>query len=420
MRFKKHNIKRLLLVIILGISSLHTYADPMIGSTTSVYDSAQKEGLKLTLATSITNDSNIFQLPDAYLGYPKRSDTIKTVQADLNYNKRYGMQTITLDATLSHNQFNNFSYLDNSTSSYKGTWALKIDTHLSGTVGVTQNQSLANFSNTQSVSKILYTTKSHFIYGDWWVTGPWHALSGISANISSNSATVTTQQNTMSNSAYAGISYVSEAQNSISFKRQNTTGSYTNTPLNYVSLVDTGYSILDDMLDFNWIFSGKSTFSGELKHTAMTNEHFSQRDYAGMAGNLNYLWSVSGKSSIRFTAQRNFGQFLTNYSSYNVTDDFAISPAWQLTPKLSLSATFDHANVNYLGAIDGGASTGRKDTTQTVMVGVNWAPNRMITLHTSIQHTNRNSTFVTYPNGYAYYPYQYGDNTINTIGQLSF
>jgi len=406
MRCKKNLLKPLVTTLLLSISSFHVYADSLSGSVASVVD-ALPEGLQLALSTTLSRDSNIFRQPDSTV----KADTITSTQTVLTYNKTYGMQNLTLEATLSHNKFSNFSYLDNSTNNYKGSWALKIDTNLSGIIGVTQTQTLANFATTQVFSKILYTTQSRFINGDWWARGPWHALLGVSENLSSNSATVTTQQNTKSNASYTGISYLSEAQNTLSLKRQSTTGSYTNTPLNYFYLVDNGYTETDDLLDFNWNLSGKSQLSGELNHLSVKQNHFSQRNYAGMAGNLNYLWSITGKTSLQFTAQRNFGQFLTSYSSYDVTDDFAISPVWKLSEKTTLRASFDQGSVNYLGAINGVPVTARNDTTQTVMFGVDWTPTRTTLLHTSIQRTSRDSNYTIY---------QYSDNAINMTGQILF
>lgn len=409
---KKNTIKQLVTVTLLSIVSFQVYADSLSGTGASVVD-ALPEGLQLSASTTLTKDSNIFKLPDSTVlaGYPGKSDTIKSIQADLNYNKTFGMQNFTLDATIAHNQFNKFTSLDNDSNSYKALWAWQVDKYLSGTMGANQNQALANYASIQNQIKTMTTTQSRYINGDWMITGPWHAVFGVSQNQTSYSALVSQIQGRKGNSTNAGFSYVSEAQNTISIKRQNTQGSYTDRAIDYTNLVDNGYTETDDLLNFKWTLSGKSLLTGELKHLSLKQTHFSQRDYSGMAGNINYLWSVSGKTTVKFTAQRNFGQFLTAYSSYSVTDDFAISPSWQLTEKVSLHATFDRASVNYLGAINGGAASTRVDTTQTAMLGADWAPTRTITLNTSLQHTKRDSSNLSY---------LYGDNMMSVSAQISF
>ena len=407
---------RLKIIAATGMTVLlgSAYADPMINpNAMSVYSSAPEEGFLFTLDESLTSDSNVFRLPDGV--YPpnasKRSDTINTQQADLSYNKFYGLQSITLDASLSHNTFNNFSYLDYNATRYNGMWAWRVSKDLSGTVGANQSQSLTNFAYFQSFTRNVYTTQSKYFNGDWWVTGPWHALFGISQNQASYSAVVLEQQSSRGNSTNAGMSYVSEAQNSISLKAQNTSGTLYGQPLNYFVLIDNGYTEKDILLDANWMLTGKSTLTGELKHFSVVHDHFTQRDYSGMGGSINYIWQWTGKVMVNFTAQRNFAQFLTAYSSYYVSDDFAITPMWQITPKVTLRMTYDHAKYSYLGSIVPIPGIDLSNVTQTVMMAADWAPTRKITLSTSLQHTTRNAGLLLY---------QYVDTSLNVIAQISF
>lgn len=407
---------RLKIIAAIGMSVLlgSAYADPMINpNAMSVYSSTPEEGFLFTLDESLTSDSNVFRLPDGVYppGSSKRSDTINTQQADLSYNKFYGLQSITLDASLSHSTFNNFSYLDYNATSYKGMWAWRVSNDLSGTVGASQSQSLTNFAYFQSFTRNVYTTQNKYFNGDWWVTGPWHALFGVSQTQSNFSAVVLEQQSSRGNSTNAGISYVSEAQNTISLKEQTTQGTLYGIPLNYAGLIDNGYTENDALLDVNWALSGKSTLTGELKHLSVVHDHFSERNYSGMAGNINYFWALSDKTMVNFTAQRTFAQFLTAYSSYYVSDDFAVSPSWLVSPKVTLRMTLDRAKYSYLGSIVPLPGVDLSNVTQTVMLAADWAPTRKIALSTSVQHTTRNAGLLLY---------QYVDTSLNVIAQIAF
>ncbi len=410
MRCKRTLTKLLLTILLPSVASFHVYADSLSGYAASVVD-ALPEGLQLAVNTSYTYDSNLFRLSASAPGYPVRYDTTRTIQADLSYNQTYGMQNFTLDTTIAHNRFTNFSNLDYDSKGYKGTWAWRVDKDLSGTIGATQNQTMPNYATIQTQVKTITTTQSRFVNGDWLATSYWHALAGISENQTSYSALIAQIQGSKGTSLNAGFLYENDAMDTISFKQQNTQGSYTDRPIDYVNLNDNGYTETDDLLDFKWVLSGKSQLTGELNHLSVNQNHFSQRNYSGMAGNVSYLWAVSGKSTIQFTAQRNFSQYLSVNSSYAVTDDFSISPFWQVSGKLSMHATIDQARVSYLGAINGAVPNGHSDTTRTIMLSADWAASRTITLHTSIQHINRYSYFTAN---------QFGDNSVNVTGQIIF
>ena len=406
---------RLKIIAAIGMSVLlgSAHADPMIVPNTMLYGSTPEEGLQIALDDSLSANSNIFSLPSGVnpSGSSTRSSMINTQQADLQYNKPYGPQNFTLDASFLHNTFSNFSYLNYDATNYKGVWSGSIDRDLSLTVGAVQNQTLANYAYVQTYTKNIYTTKYSYVNGDWWVTGPWHALFGISQNRASySSAQVTVIQGVKDNSANAGLSYVSEANNTITLKTQTSHGTYDGMPLNYANLIDNGYSEQDVMMDVNWALSGKSTLTGELKHVSVSHDHFSQRDFGGLGGNVDYQWAFSGNAAISFTANRTVGQYLTVYSSYAVIDDFAISPVWQVSPKLTLNLTLDRKVFNYAG-YSTGAQFAQHDAMQTEVVGASWTVTRKIALSTSLQHMSRNSNV---------YYYQFAGTSLNVVAQISF
>lgn len=397
------------LTILLGSA----YADPMIAPNTMLYGSTPEEGLQFALDESLSSNSNVFSLPSGVnpSGSSTRSSMINTQQADLQYYKPYGLQNFTLDANFLHNTFSNFSYLNYDATNYKGVWSGSIDRDFSVTVGAAQTQTLANYAYIQTYTKNIYTTKSRYINGNWWVTGPWHAIFGISQNQASySSAQVLVIQGSKYNSANAGLSYVSEANNTITLKTQTLHGTYIGMPLNYANLIDNGYSEQDVIMDVSWALSGKSTLTGELKHVSISQDHFSQRDYGGLGGNVDYQWALTGNSAINFTAQRSFSQYLTSYSSYNVMDDFAISPVWQASPKLTLNLTLDRKVFNYAG-YSTGSPFAQHDAMQTEVVGASWTVTRKIALSTSLQHISRNSNV---------YYYQFAGTSLNVVAQISF
>jgi len=200
---------------------------------------------------------------------------------------------------------------------------------------------------------------------------------------------------------------VSEGRNTITFKTRKIRGAYsTAQPIP----LDMSFTQRENELDIDWILTGKSTLTGRLKHISTIYNHYPSHDYAGLAGDINLIWAVSGKVLINLTGQRSLGQYQSSGSTYFVDDTFSISPVWQVNPKFLFIMGFDRVRRDYLGGVAFGPGYGRKDVTQSVMMGAGWAPTSEISLSTSMQYTARHSNL----------NYQYNDTTLNVAAQFLF
>lgn len=403
------SVARLLTAMNFCMVCIHANAESMTAPFTTVYDGYKNEGLHLTLDTSLTFDSNVFRLKDGSTppANTTRSDAITRQSAGFKYDKSIGLHNLSVKASVSQNQFSNFSQLNYDAKDYKIVLVLRIDHNLSSILGASQKQNLIDFSNTQSFSKSVMTTQTRDLSMDYWLLGHWHTLFGVSQGQTNFSNPIIQQQNWLGNSIWAGVSRVSEGRNTITFKTRNIRGIYSN-PLPIP--LDMSFTQRENELDVNWILSGKSTLTGRLKHISMMYKDYPSRDYAGLAGDINLIWAVSGKVLVNLTGQRNLGQYQSSGSTYFIDDTFSISPVWQVNPKLILIMGFDRVNRDYLGGVAFGPGYGRKDVTQSVMMGAGWSPTSEISLSTSMQYTARNSNL----------SYQYNDTALNVAAQFLF
>jgi hypothetical protein len=89
--------------------------------------------------------------------------------------------------------------------------------------------------------------------------------------------------------------------------------------------------------------------------------------------------------------QRNLISWWDNFNSYYVSDNFSISPTWQLSAKRVLRMSISHGINEYHEPVFSGGNS-RHDVTESIKIGYDWIPQRAVTLSASVQRNKRTST----------------------------
>jgi hypothetical protein len=178
-------------------------------------------------------------------------------------------------------------------------------------------------------------------------------------------------------------------------KTKNIQGNYINVATNFATLLDTGYTERQDVIEVLWQPTSKSGFVGSWMNLQRRHPLFYQRDYGGGQGGLTYNLSVSDITHVTMSFNRSLNTWFDTFSSYYVNDTFSISPKWELAPKLALHTTLARNTSSYRGSVIANAVT-RQDVQKQFELGLTWSPQRSITLNASLQHSARNSNFTFY------------------------
>jgi exopolysaccharide biosynthesis operon protein EpsL len=395
-----------------GISVLLVVLNPALAD--------QLDTVSYVAAGGVSYDDNVFRLPDdadpkMFLGKTTKSDLIRFLTLGMNVDKKYGNQEVMFSGSGTDSKYDNFSDLDYTSWSYKAAWNWRIARRLSGGLNVGGTQTLNNPADTRVYTRNLNTIISKSLGGDWWAGGNWHLLFGASDGKTSN--TVNTINYISSDMATRewGVKYDPANGRSVALISRSLQGNYPSQALDPVALIDNGYTERQVELRAAWPISGKSTLTGQLMNIDRRNLHYAQRDYSGIEGNLNYSLSASDKTFLNISLQRTLNSWWDYFSSYFVADSISLSPSWQVTSKTVLHMAVSQGTNDYRGPVLllPGAPT-RNDVNQTIMVGMDWTPQRAVTLSASVQKGKRIST----P---AYYAgYGFNDVTATFSVQASF
>lgn len=358
--------------------------------------------LMFVAGASVMHDNNLFRL-DSHQhpninGKRSRSDTITTTFAGVKIDKQVSLQRFQLDVTAKRYDFNTYNYLDFSGVDYSGAWLWSVTPHLTGTVAVDRTESLASFADfNNQTRRNVQVRETQRATVDWEMTGSYHLLGGLYRNRLNNSVAFNEMSDNTEEAAEAGLKYVSRAGNSLALLHRATRGDYTSRTLDAANLYDTGYDQRETYLQALWRTSGHSVLNARLGYVNRDHHHFSERDFAGTVGSLQYLWTPTGKLSFTLATGRDLTSYQTGIggingytSSYYVNDYVSLMPQWQITAKTALRLKLDSSRRDYRGAI-GAIGSGREDRVNAAQVGVNWQAMRHVTVDAFVTRETRSS-----------------------------
>ena len=375
----------------------------------------QFDTLNYSASAGISYDNNIFRLPSSVdplqaIGQPTKSDVIKTESIGINLDKKYANQEVIFKGNVTNNKFNTFSNLDYTNTVYNAAWSGNLTSRLSVGVSDSHTQTLNSFTDIHVYTRNLTTVDTPHLNADWWFASNWHLTFGLTESTTKTSQSVINNQSYTSQAREWGVKYTPADGSSISLISRLIQNENINAVLYYPLLVDTGNTESQQELDFNWILTGKSTLSGNLLSINHQYPTFSQRDFSGLEGGINYLWSISDKTYLNVSLNRAISSWIDIASSYYVTDTASIAPSWQISTKTDMQISLSHSRANFFGPIIP-FTIARYDQIQSEGLGFDWSPQRSVKLSSSIQYAHRYSN---------YSSFEYDDKSASLSVQVSF
>jgi exopolysaccharide biosynthesis operon protein EpsL len=385
----------------------------MVGANTSFAD--QFDTINFTANASINHDNNVFRLPanantQLLIGSPDKSDYTRKVMMGINIDKKYANQSWSLDANVTNNKYDTFSYLDFNSTIYKAAWKWSLGSKLNGTLSADHSQTLNDFADVRTNTRNLKTTDGRGFSADWWFESDWHLVFGLSDSESASSSTTVNNLNYRNKTSEAGFKYQPADRSSISLLSRKIEGTYVGVSPNYLTMLDAGYAERQQVIQVTWLVTAKSVLSGHLENIKRQHPLISERDYNGMQRGLGYAWAVSDKTHLNVDMDRVITSWLDPTSSYYVTDTLAMTSSWQFNAKADTHATIKVGTSKYLGAVVTNV-VNRVDTNKSIEVGLAWAPQRYLRISATAQHALRVSN---------YSSYEYSDDIVSLSATATF
>ncbi len=383
-------------LILSALSSLLAALPPLLVATHARADA--DDAINLTAGVNVQHHSNLFLLPSgvdpqAVLGTSTKSDLISTASVGLKLNKPYSLQRFELEATVVDNRYRTFSYLDFTALNYAAAWRWKLTPSLYGNLTATRTESLNSFSDYRRYdNQNLRVDENQRFDGIYEIDGNWRIVGGLARITRTNSEVFVQEGDNRINAVNAGIRYDFRSGSSLSYMAKTGRGEYMNRPQPIpVLLLDNRFDERENALHLLWKITGKANIDARAAYLERISADFSARDYSGNVGNLKLNWEISANTFLAAGWARELSSYQSISSSYTSTDRFTLAPYWRISEKTGLRLRYDHAQLEYRGAIAPTPQNGRVDTLRTGMVALEWQALRSVAVTTSLQSDRRTS-----------------------------
>jgi exopolysaccharide biosynthesis operon protein EpsL len=374
-----------------------------------------KDRVEVFAAENITYDSNVFRLspgvdPRAALGEDGRSDWNSSTQLGLSLDAPYSLQRFQASYTWFANRYDRFKELDFNGHTARAAWLWSVTPHLTGDVGYTDSQTLANFANKLfSRQRDILRTKQGFADAVWFPVASWRLHAG-AASVDQRHDDPTQRFNDIETATgVAGVSYVTAADDRLGVEARVERGRSPHDELRGTNL-DPGYHQDSVGIVGHWIASGHSTIDGRVDYVRRDYDQPISRDFNGPTARLAHTWAPTGKLTIVSSIYRDIGPIADVQSGALVLiKGAAVKPSWALSDKITITGDAEYNVWDYRNDVLFGGDYSHR--VRTFGVGLSYRPTRKILLQGGYAHEMRTSTVPLA---------DYKDDTANILARISF
>lgn len=326
----------------------------VLGGMPGALCAAQGDFLTPYAGVSMRHDDNLFRLsadldPALVLGRPEKSDWSRTTFAGLQVDWQPGLQHFTADLGASKQTYNRFSQLDNTGLSGTANWAMAAGRRFTGVARGSYEQALGSFEDFRDATKDVLTTRRADLELTYLVTPDIELRTG--AGVGNNRHDLPSRSISDSDSWHwlLGAAQRTPLGNRFGVEFRHDDTRYPNRDFTALSPVDNGYTLQTASLTAAWQ-GGFTELNGRLGYAWRRNDHLSDRDNAGLSGDLGLRYAWSAKLAVALNAYRRL-ESLDDVLSSSITEtSIELRPTWAFSDRLMVSLQGRYRDRKYQDA----------------------------------------------------------------------
>jgi exopolysaccharide biosynthesis operon protein EpsL len=345
---------------------------------------------------AVQRDDNLFRLSDnantrALLGRDSAAERIDIRSLGMTFDKSWSLQNLRLVYRVVDYQYQNFSYLSFTALNHDLAWRWNFTPRVTGTLSSSEQEVQSSFTDFQGYSiRNTRTDSSRGFSTRAEIDGLWNVQGSVSTVRRVNQYQLLSGNDYSGQVVEAGVQYDRPTLNSAKLSVRQTDGTYLNRSLPSAGLYDDRFRQMNYEMEMRWIPSGWSDVSVMAGYLDRTHPNYAQRNFAGVIGRGDLNMTLIGNTRATLGYTRELGDYLSNTSSYTVTDRRAAGLTWQATNRIQFGLQHSQSTSSFFGAVTP-TSSQREDDNRSSTLSASWQPDERISLMASWQTISRTS-----------------------------
>lgn len=306
---------------------------------------------ELTAAISLTNEDNIYRLPEAS---DPDGDMYRTAWGGINFVYPVSAQRLIGEARISTNQYDTYEELDHEAWSLRGAWLWRAGSRLDGLVGVTAQSALASLANLSGGAQSSTPNELRIwrfdADGGYVVDGRWELRGAFNRIVHENQAEQFESSDMTRDEIGATLVFLRPSGSRIGLNASYADARLPNPQLiGVLTRVDNSHTQrrYGGLLD--WVPTDKSRLALRGGYVGRNYRQFPERNYDSWSGSVSYEWRASEKTMVTAQVRRDISETEQVNVGYIIIRAAALQPAFQMGDKTHLTLNFEISERNYRG-----------------------------------------------------------------------
>lgn len=353
------------------------------------------DNVNLRASASFRMDDNVFRLPDGVNavtpdGSLTRSDLIRTLSAGITAEIPVSRQKFLFSYDINQSHYSNFSNLDFEGSDARALWKWEFGRLATGTAGISQTKSLADFSTSLGREPNTLTVTRQFVNGSYPFHANWQANWGLSRTEARNSDPFNRVSDNDAGSVNGELRYVSGQGNYVGIQWTRSAADYLYPVVVGATISDNSYKQDSVGLLAGYNIGGSTSLQTSLSRARRDPAQTGRSATTATTGTASLNWQPTGKTTLAIIAARDFSPPENITVSGSVANSLSLVATWRATAKISARANAGWLNRDYL-FVPGAGTTQRRDTTTTQGVSVSYAALDQLSITLAASRESRDS-----------------------------
>lgn len=299
-----------------------------------------EEGLRLYGGIGWAYDDNLLRIADDEQPFGgRRSDSYRTGEAGVVYNKRISRQRVAASAKVSKVKFDHFDQLDYDGRDVQANWNWAIGNKLEGRAEALYLQTLAPYTDFRSDQRNLRRQRRQLFDAGYRMHPSWKLRAGAMRDKTTYELFEQRYNDRTEKTVEAELLYQPKSGSSAGLVARRVKGDYPyRRPFNPLVLND---DFTQDELKarVHWLASGVTTLQALAGHVRRRQPSYGEGSTSGFNGRVNASYTPVGKLNYNAALWREFAPIESPSVSYTLNKGASIGATWDASAKVKVEAT---------------------------------------------------------------------------------